>query len=124
MRIFLGSVLRLVGTTVVLSLLVIGISQYTSGTSRLSLFVGFGCIALLTMLINALESLAIVHWALIAALTSLAVELVVVDGLNYAPVPGSALIAGTAAGILVALPPLIRLLVRPGRVLATNRWIQ
>jgi len=27
-------------------------------------------------------------------------------------------------GVLVALPPLLLLLLRPGRVLATNLWIQ
>jgi len=124
MRIFLGSVGRLVAMTVGLSGLVILISQWTSGTSRLSLFIGFGCVALLTMLINVLESLAYVHWALTVALTALATELVVVDGLSYSPVPGTALIAGTVVGILVALPPLLALLLRPGRVLATSLWIQ
>ncbi len=35
-----------------------------------------------------------------------------------------ALIAGTVVGIAVALPPLLRMLMRPGRVLATSLWIQ
>jgi hypothetical protein len=39
-------------------------------------------------------------------------------------VPGAALIVGTVIGIVVALPPLLRLLLRPGRVLATSLWIQ
>jgi hypothetical protein len=124
MRVFLGAIVRLVGMTVVLSALVMVVSQWTSGTSRLSLFVGFGCVALLTMLINLLESLAYVQWALLAAIVSLVTELIVVDVLAYSPVPGTALIAGTLVGILVALPPLLALLVRPGRVLATNLWIQ
>ena len=124
MRVFLGAVGRLVLLTVVLSVLVVFISQWTSGTSRLSLFIGFGCVALLTMLINVLESLAYVQWALMSAVAALVTELVVVDGLSYSPVPGTALIAGTAVGILVALPPLLALLLRPGRVLATSLWIQ
>ncbi len=124
MRVFLGAVGRLVLLTVGLSVFVIFISQWTSGTSRLSLFIGFGCIALLTMLINVLESLAYVQWALMSAVAALVTELVVVDGLSYSPVPGTALIAGTAVGILVALPPLLALLLRPGRVLATSLWIQ
>ena len=125
MGIFLGSVLRLLGTTVVLSGVVILIAQWTSGTNRLSLFVGFGCVALITMLVNLLESLAYVRLALFAAVASVVTEL----GssaflLPRAPVPGMALIAGASVGILVALPSLLRLLLRPGRVLATSLWIQ
>jgi hypothetical protein len=125
MSIFLGSLLRLLGTTVVLSGVVILIAQWTSGTNRLSLFVGFGCVALVTMLVNLLESMAIVRWALSAAVASVAAELALREFvLARAPVPGTALIAGAAVGILVALPPLLRLLLRPGRVLATGLWIQ
>jgi hypothetical protein len=125
MAIFLGSILRLLGTTVVLSGVVLLIGQLTSGTNRLSLFVGFGCVALLTMLVSLLESLAFVRWALFATAAGLAVELLLSDLLlARGPVPGTALIAGSAVGILLALPPLIRLLLRPGRVLATSLWIQ
>jgi hypothetical protein len=125
MSIFLESLLRLIGTTVVLSGVVILIAQWTSGTNRLSLFVGFGCVALVTMLVNLLESMAIVRWALSAAVASVATELVLREFvLAGSPVPGTALIAGAAVGILVALPPLLRLLLRPARVLATGLWIQ
>lgn len=125
MSIFLGSMLRLLGTTVVLSAVVIAIGQWTSGTNRLSLFVGFGCVALLTMLVSLLESLAYVSWALCAVVCGLAVELSLSELLPArGPVPGTALIAGSIVGILVALPPLIQLLMRPGRVLATSLWIQ
>jgi hypothetical protein len=125
MRIFVGALLRLVGMTVVLSGAVILISQWTAGTNRVSLFVGFGCVALVTLLVNVLESLAYARWALFAAVASIATELIMSNlVLTHAPVPGTALIAGTLVGILVALPPLLRLLVRPGRVLATSLWIQ
>jgi hypothetical protein len=124
MSIFLGSVLRLLGTTVVLSAVVIAIGQWTSGTNRLSLFVGFGCVALLTMLVSMLESLAYVSWALAAVVLGLVVELSLSELLAPGSVPGTALIAGSIVGILVALPPLILLLLRPGRVLATSLWIQ
>ena len=125
MKVFLGSLLRLVGTTVVLSGLVILIGQWTSGTNRLSLFVGFGCVALVTMLVNMLESLALVRWALFAALAGVATELSCSEVLLvHPPVPGMALIAGAGVGILLSLPPLLKLLLRPGRVLATNLWIQ
>jgi hypothetical protein len=125
MEIFLGSIMRLLGTTVVLSGIVIVIAQWTSGTSRLSLFLGFGCVALVTMLVNMLESLAYVRWAFLAAIVSVGTELITSEFiLVHAPVPGLPLVAGTVMGILVALPPLVRLLLRPGRVLATSLWIQ
>ena len=125
MKIFLGSLLRLLGSTVVLSAIVITIAQWTSGTNKLSLFVGFGCVALLTMLVSLLESLAFVRWALIAAVAAVGTELVLSNlVLARGSVPGAALIAGAGVGVLVALPPLLLLLLRPGRVLATNLWIQ
>src|ERR1700728_2329051 len=126
MGIFLGSLARLVGTTVVLSAVVIAIGQWTSGTNRLSLFVGFGCVALVTMLVNLLESLAYAHWAFFASFAAVSTELVlsklVLPG--HAAVPGTALIAGAVVGMIVALPALLRVLLRPGRVLATSLWIQ
>ncbi len=125
MKIFIGSLARLLGTTVVLSAVVIAIAQWTSGTNKLSLFVGFGCVALLTMLVSLLESLAFVRWALIAAVASVATELLLSRLIVHGgTVPGAALIAGAGVGVLVALPPLLLLLLRPGRVLATNLWIQ
>jgi hypothetical protein len=125
MGILMGSLLRLLGTTVVLSCVVIAIGEWTSGTNRLSLFVGFGCVALVTMLVNLLESLAYARWAFLAALAAFATELALSKLLLPAgAIPGTALIAGSVVGMLVALPPLLRLLMRPGRVLATSLWIQ
>jgi hypothetical protein len=125
MNIFLGSLLRLLGTTLALSGVVILIAQWTSGTNRWSLFVGFGCVALVTMLVNLLESLAYARWAFCAALASVTTELVLSRlVLTHGAEPGTALIAGALVGIAVALPPLLRLLMRPGRVLATSLWIQ
>jgi hypothetical protein len=125
MRIFLGSLLRLLGTTIVLSALVISVGEWTSGTSRWSLFVGFGCVALVTLLVNLLESLAYVRMALFAIVLSLVVEIVLSRLVIAHPTePGLPLIVGASVGILVALPPLIRLLLRPGRILATSLWVQ
>ena len=64
----------------------IAIAQWTSGTNRLSLFVGFGCVALVTLLVNVLESLAYARWALFAALASIATELIV-SNLVLRPMP-------------------------------------
>jgi hypothetical protein len=125
MGIFLGSMLRLLGTTVVLSALVIAIGEWTSGTSRWSLFLGFGCVAFVTLLVNLLESFAYARWALFAALISVTAELLLSRlDVAHTSVPGLPLIVGASAGIVVALPPLIRLLLRPGRILATSLWVQ
>jgi hypothetical protein len=123
MSIFLGSLLRLLGTTVVLSAVVILFGHWTSGSNRLSLFVGFACVAIFSQLISLLESLAYVQWALLVALLSMAVELALSEWVRT-PVPGMALIVGAGVGILVALPLLIRCLLHPGRMLATSLWIQ
>ncbi len=125
MSIFGGSLLRLLGTTVALSGVVILIGQWTSGTNRWSLFVGFGCVAFVTMLVNLLESLAYARWAFFAALAGVTTELVLSRlVLTRGAPPGTALIAGAVVGIAIALPLLLRLLLRPGRVLATSLWIQ
>jgi hypothetical protein len=123
MTIFVGAMLRLLGATVLLSVLVILAGHWTSGTNRLSLFVGFGCVALVSLLVSLLESLAFVRWALAAAVAALAAEFAFAHEVGVL-VPGAALIAGALVGIAVCLVPLVVLLLRPGRVLATTLWIQ
>jgi len=120
------SLARLLGTTVVLSGVVILAARWTSGTNHLSLFVGFGCVALVTLLVTLLESFAYVRVAVIAAVASVVTEVTVSESgfVSAQHVPGAALIAGATVGILIALPPLVRLLSRPGRVLATSLWIK
>jgi hypothetical protein len=122
-EIVLQALVRLVGITVVLSLVVMLIAQWTSGTDATSLFVAFGCAALVCMFVSLLESLGYVRWALLCAGAAVAVELIVSHWLG-APVPGGGLIAGGVVGTLLALAPLVGLLRFPGRVLATALWIQ
>jgi hypothetical protein len=121
--IVLAALVRLVGITVVLSLIVMLIARWTSGTAATSLFVAFGCAALVCMFVSLLESLGYVRWALLSAAASLAVELAVSRWTGSA-VPGAGLIAGGSVGTLLALAPLVGLLRFPGRVLATALWIQ
>ncbi|MBB4663962.1 hypothetical protein [Conexibacter arvalis] len=119
----LAALFRLIGITVVLSLLVLAISSWTSGTDDVSLFVAFGCAALVCMFVSLLESLGYVRWALFSAATSLVVELLVSASLG-APLAGAGLIAGGTVGTLLALAPLVGVLRFPGRMLATALWIQ
>ncbi|ADB50952.1 hypothetical protein [Conexibacter woesei] len=121
--IVLAALARLIGITVILSLLVMFVSQWTSGTDATSLFVAFGCAALVCMFVSLLESLGYVRWALLSAAASLAAELAVSRWLGDS-IAGAGLIAGGVVGTLLALAPLVGLLRFPGRVLATALWIQ
>ena len=123
MQVLTGALLRLLGGTLVLSL-VLALATRSVGvaTASFGLLVGFGCIALVTLVVSLLESLGHAHVAVVAVAVALAGELGV--GLSgSAPAAGAGLIVGGALGALVALPPTIRLLVLPGRALATSFWI-
>jgi hypothetical protein len=123
MSIFVGAVVRLVGATIVLSALVIAAEGWTHGTDALSLFVAFGCVGLVSLLVGMLESFALQRAALIAAAAAVAVELAW-PHLSHSHVPGAGLAVGAAVGVLLSLPPLMGRLARSGRVLATMMWIQ
>jgi hypothetical protein len=123
MSIFVGAVLRLLGATIVLSAIVIACGGWTHGTDALSVFVAFGCVGLVSLLIGLLESFALQRAALIAAAAALGAE-VSWHYMVHSQIPGAALALGAAVGVLLTLPPLIARLARSGRVLATTLWIQ
>jgi hypothetical protein len=123
MSIFAGAIARLVGATIVLSALVLALEGVTHGTDALSLFVAFGCVGLVSLLIGMLESFALQRAGLIAAAAALGAEFSW-PYLVHSHVPGAALAVGAAVGVLLTLPPLISRLARSGRVLATMLWIQ
>ena len=122
-RIVIGALVRLTGITTALSVLVLAAGLWTRGSDDLSLFVAFGCAALVCLLVSLLESLGYLRWALLSAAAGLAAEL----GVNRwagAPVPGAGLIAGGVVGTLLAGVRLAGLLRSPGRMLATALWIR
>ncbi|HYB28980.1 MAG TPA: hypothetical protein VEF89_20375 [Solirubrobacteraceae bacterium] len=122
-RVFLGAVLRLLGTTLVLSLLVAALGPWTHGADATTVFLAFGLAALASMMLSLLESLSLPRGALVAVAAALAAEF----ACRYlAPwhLAGGALAVGAAVGVLLTLPALIALLSRSGRVLATTLWIQ
>ncbi|MBV8998829.1 MAG: hypothetical protein JO304_07205 [Solirubrobacterales bacterium] len=123
MMLFLGAILRLVGATVVLSGVLLFIGRWTHGTDDVSVLFAFGCVALVSLLVGLLESLGRRRAGLIACSAALAVELAwpQVVGTHLA---GGALAAGATVGIALTIPPLLVLLARSGRVLATTLWIQ
>jgi hypothetical protein len=122
-RILLGALVRLLGATVALSGLVLAAGRWTHGADRTSLFVAFGCAALVCLFVSLLESLGYLRWALLSAAAALAAELAMNrwGGIDAA---GAGLIAGGALGTLLAIAPLVVLLRSPGRVLATALWIK
>jgi hypothetical protein len=123
MRIFLGSVARLLGATIVLSLVVASLGRWTHGTDALTVFVAFGCAALVTMMVSLLESLSMQRAAAFAVAIALSAELAW-RYLVETSLAGSALAVGALAGVMFALPCLLVLLSRSGRVLATLLWIR
>ena len=123
MGVFLGAVLRLLGTTAVLSALVVALGPWTHGTDSMTVFVAFGCAALATMMLSLLESLSLPRGALVAMAAALAAEFAYRYLIPW-HAAGGALAIGAAVGVLLTLPTLITLLSRSGRVLATTLWIQ
>jgi hypothetical protein len=123
MSIFIGAIARLVGATVVLSAAVLVLDGLTHGTDALSLFVAFGFVGLVSLLIGMLESFSLQRAGLIAAVAAVAAEFTW-RFLVHSHVPGAALAVGAAVGVMLTLPPLISRLARSGRVLATMLWIQ
>jgi hypothetical protein len=122
-KVFAGAVLRLLGATVILSLAVVGLGGVTGGTDAPGVFVAFGAVALLSLVVTLLESMSFQLPALVAVAAALGAELAW-RSLGAAHVAGAGLTLGAAVGVAVAVPPLIALLSRSGRVLATTLWIR
>jgi hypothetical protein len=123
MSIFVGGIARLLGATIVLSGVVIALGQWTHGTDAISVFVAFGLVGLLCLLVGLLEAFSLHHAALIATTLALATELVWRSAV-HPHAPGGALAAGAAVGVILTLPMLLVRLARSGGVLATTLWIQ
>ena len=96
---------------------------WTSGTIATSLFVGFGFLALATLLVSLLVSLGRIGWALLAVSVAVLFEVTASTLPATLAQPGSGLIAGAVVASAIALPPLVKLFLRPGRALATAVWI-
>ena len=118
----LGSISRLVWLTAALSAALLLTPWLHSSPSRVGLLVGFGLLALATLLASLLESLGRSHWAIAGVFAGVATELLVrLDG--PPPFAGAPLVAGAAMAVAVLLPLSFALLARPARTLATALWI-
>ncbi|MGH2856144.1 MAG: hypothetical protein ACRDMJ_01520 [Solirubrobacteraceae bacterium] len=123
MAIFIGAVARLVVATAVLSAVAFVIGEAFGGTDSVSLFVAFGCVGVVSMLVGMLEAFSLQTAALLAVMAALAAELAWA-GLVGHHAAGGALAVGATLGVLLALPILLARVARSGRVLATTLWIQ
>jgi hypothetical protein len=123
MSIFVGALVRLIGATAALSALVIAVSDLFRGADALSLFIAFGCVGTLSMLIGLLEAFSLQAAALLAATAALTCEIGWTN-IVRPHAPGAALAVGATVGVLLTLPPLLARLAHSGRVLATTLWIQ
>jgi len=127
MSIFVGAMVRLILATTVLSGLVIGLNAVFTGlfqgSDAVTVFVAFGAIGTLSMLIGLLESFALQWAALGAAFSALAIELAW-PGIVHGGPPGTAMAVGASVGVLLTLPALLGRLAHSGGTLATTLWIQ
>ena len=87
------------------------------------MLVGFGLLALATLLVSLMEVLGRGSWALLSVFAGLAAEaLVALEG--TAPFPGAGLVAGSGLVVFLLLPAAIALVSHPARTLATALWIR
>jgi hypothetical protein len=112
----LGSLSRLVWVTTALSVALV-LTPWLPG-GRAGLLVGFGLLALATLLASLLEALGRASLAVAGVFAA-----VVVEWLAPAPFGGAPMVAGAAVGVAILLPPVVALLARPARTLATALWI-
>ena len=124
LRTLLGATARLVGLTVVLSAALVLLTPWLDATpSRAGVLVGFGLLALATLLVSLMEVLGRGSWALLSVFGGLAAEaLVALQG--TAPFPGAGLVAGSGLVVVLLLPAAIALISHPARTLATALWIR
>ncbi len=119
-RLLLGAIGRLVFLTTALSLvLMFGAQLFDVTMSGASVLVGFGLVALGTLLVGLLESVGRGPWALSALIVAVSVELVVSRS-DDGGLAGAGLIAGAAVVVALALPMAIFVMSRPATTLATR----
>ena len=105
--------LTVAGSTVLLALAPLG--------EGVGVLAAFGAVALATLLVGLLESLGRPSVAALGVAAGL-VGLVLVRLVGL-PFPGAAMLAGGMLALVVLVPGVLVLLVRPARTLATSLWI-
>jgi hypothetical protein len=119
-----GTLGRVVMLTATLSAVLVWLTPWLGSSTRgAGVLIGFGLMALTTLLVGLLESMGRGAWALFAVGCAAGVELVVrVHGSE--PFAGVGLVAGGAIALFLVLPEVVALLSRPASTLATALWIR
>jgi hypothetical protein len=121
--VLLGALGRLLALAAALSAVLLAFTPWLGASSRsATLLLGFGLVALATLLVSLLEALGRGRWALSAVVCAAAAEGAVrLAGSD--PFPGTGLVVGGALAVVLVLPAVIGQLIRPARTLATALWI-
>ena len=121
LALLVGALTRLVLVTIVLSaILVFGAQLLNVRTSGTTVLVGFGLVALATLLVGMLEAVGRGPWALSALMIAVVTELAVSSTLDADIAPGLGLIAGSGMVVALTLPMVAFVLSRPATTLATR----
>jgi hypothetical protein len=89
----------------------------------LTVLLAFGLVAVATLLIGVLEAVGRAWWALAAVGSGVTAELMA-DAWQLFPVSAGALIGGAAAALVIALPAVVVLFIRPANTLATALYVR
>lgn len=123
LRILLAATTRLVTLTTALSVLLLFVASLVgAAVGTVGVLVGFGLVALATMLVSLLEAVARPGPALLALGCAIPAEMVVQwqDLVGFA---GGGLVVGASLAVVLAAPPAVVLMRRSATTLATSLWI-
>jgi hypothetical protein len=124
-RVLIGTVGRILVLTAVLSaLLVAGARALHVEPNDSSILVGYGLLALATLLLSLLESLGRGRWALFALVGGIGAEGVTLAASALPALSGGRLIVGASVVVVLALPIAVATLGRPATTLATSMGIR
>ncbi len=115
---------RVVAVTAVLSGALVACGTWLNTPAvDVTVLVAFGLVAVTTLLIGVLEAVGRAWWALAAVGSGVTVELLAAAW-HLFPVSAGGLIGGAATALLIALPAVIALFVRPASTLATALYVR
>jgi hypothetical protein len=106
-----------------LSVVLLALTPWLGASARgAGLLVGFGLVALATLLVGLLEGMGRGRGALVAVACAVAAE-TAIRMAGSDPFPGTGLVVGGSLAAVLVLPAVVGQLVRPARTLATALWI-
>lgn len=124
-RVLLGTVVRVLVMTAALSaLLVAGARAVQAEPNVSSVLVGYGLLALATLLLSLLESLGRGRWALFALAGGIGAQGLTLAASALPALSGARLIVGASVVVVFALPIAVATLGRPATTLATSMGIR